>query len=53
MNYSGVTKRVLQFAEALTGHWTGGLAQVNVLLSALMGGLSDQILQMRQWKQKC
>ena len=44
MNYSGVTKRVLQFAEALTGHWTGGLAQVNVLLSALMGGLSGSNL---------
>ncbi|HOJ82461.1 MAG TPA: TRAP transporter large permease [Acetomicrobium flavidum] len=44
MNYSGVTKRVLQFAEALTGHWTGALAQVNVLLSALMGGLSGSNL---------
>lgn len=44
MNYSGVTKRVMQFAEGITGHWTGGLAQVNVLLSALMGGLSGSNL---------
>lgn len=44
MNYSGVSKRVLQFAEAITGHMNGGLAQVNVLLSALMGGLSGSNL---------
>jgi len=44
MNYSGVTKRVMNFAEALTGHMAGGLAQVNVLLSALMGGLSGSNL---------
>lgn len=44
MNYSGVTKRVMNFAEALTGHMSGGLAQVNVLLSTLMGGLSGSNL---------
>ncbi len=44
MNYSGVTKRVMDFAEALTGHMSGGLAQVNVLLSTLMGGLSGSNL---------
>lgn len=44
MNYSGVTKRVMHFAEALTGHMAGGLAQVNVLLSTLMGGLSGSNL---------
>ncbi|SMP40376.1 TRAP transporter large permease [Anoxynatronum buryatiense] len=44
MNYSGVSKRVMQFAEAITGHMSGGLAQVNVLLSALMGGLSGSNL---------
>ncbi|MDF2858023.1 MAG: C4-dicarboxylate transporter [Neobacillus sp.] len=44
MNYSGVTKRVMNFAEALTGHMNGGLAQVNVLLSTLMGGLSGSNL---------
>ncbi|SKC84413.1 TRAP transporter large permease [Maledivibacter halophilus] len=44
MNYSGVTKRVMNFAEALTGHMAGGLGQVNVLLSTLMGGLSGSNL---------
>jgi tripartite ATP-independent transporter DctM subunit len=40
MNYAGITGRMMQFAEAMTGHWRGGLAQVNVLLSTLMGGVS-------------
>lgn len=44
MNYSGVSKRIMNFAESLTGHMNGGLAQVNVLLSALMGGLSGSNL---------
>ncbi|GKX27741.1 C4-dicarboxylate ABC transporter [Vallitalea longa] len=44
MNYSGVTKRVMNFAEVITGHMSGGLAQVNVLLSTLMGGLSGSNL---------
>lgn len=40
MNYAGITKRMMSFAEAMTGHWRGGLAQVNVLLSTLLGGVS-------------
>ncbi|WP_082407071.1 TRAP transporter large permease [Bacillus sp. JCM 19041] len=40
MNYTGITKRMLTFAKIVTGHLTGGLAKVNVLLSVLMGGLS-------------
>lgn len=40
MNYTGITKRMIAFAEVVTGHMRGGLAQVNVLLSTLMGGLS-------------
>ncbi|MDW6092194.1 TRAP transporter large permease [Vibrio rhizosphaerae] len=40
MNYSGISKRLLKFSEVLTGHMNGGLAQVNVILSTLMGGLS-------------
>lgn len=44
MNYSGVTKRVMAFCELLTSRMTGGLAQVNVLLSTLMGGLSGSNL---------
>lgn len=44
MNYSGVTKRIMNFCEVLTGRMAGGLAQVNVLLSTLMGGLSGSNL---------
>lgn len=44
MNTSGVTKRVMNFAEILTGRMWGGLAQVNILLSTLMGGLSGSNL---------
>lgn len=40
MNYSGVTKRIMDFCTVLTGRMWGGLAQVNILLSTLMGGLS-------------
>lgn len=40
MNYTGVTARIMTFCEAITGRMHGGLAQVNVLLSTLMGGLS-------------
>lgn len=44
MNSAGVTKRVMQFAMVLTGRLRGGLAQVNVMLSTLMGGLSGSNL---------
>lgn len=40
MNYSGISKRLMRMAEVLTGHFIGGLAQVNILLSVLMGGIS-------------
>jgi len=39
MNHSGITKRIINFADVLTGHMAGGLAQVNVVLSTLMGGI--------------
>ena len=44
MNYTGVTSRIMNFCSMLTGRMTGGLAQVNVLLSTLMGGLSGSNL---------
>lgn len=40
MNYSGISEKLLAFADVLTGHMPGGLAQSNVLLSMLMGGVS-------------
>ncbi len=44
MNYSGVTRRIMALCDVLTGRLWGGLAQVNVLLSTLMGGLSGSSL---------
>jgi tripartite ATP-independent transporter DctM subunit len=40
MNHAGITRRLMHFADALVGHMNGALAQVNVLLATLMGGLS-------------
>ena len=40
MNYSGISRSLLSFADSLIGHKTGGLAQVNVALSTFMGGIS-------------
>jgi len=40
MNYSGITKRLLNLCDLLVGHIRGGLGHVNILLSAMMGGLS-------------
>ena len=40
MNHSGISTRLLNFSSILTGHMRGGIAQVNVVLSTLMGGLS-------------
>ena len=39
MNTSGITERLLRFARLLTGWMAGGLAQVSVVLSMLMGGI--------------
>jgi tripartite ATP-independent transporter DctM subunit len=40
MNETGITERMIRFANVLTGHMRGGLAQVSLALSALMGGVS-------------
>jgi tripartite ATP-independent transporter DctM subunit len=40
MNSSGITDRIIALARALTGWITGGLAQVAIVVSALMGGVS-------------
>src|SRR5690625_4135162 len=40
MNYTGITTRMLSFAQIITNRLPGSLAQVNVVLSTLMGGLS-------------
>jgi tripartite ATP-independent transporter DctM subunit len=40
MNFSGISSSLMKMADVLTGHMRGGLAQVNVVLSTLMGGIS-------------
>lgn len=40
MNSSGITERLIKFANALTGHIVGSLAHVSIVLSTIMGGIS-------------
>ena len=40
MNESGITKRLLGLASMLTRRMYGGMAQVSVVMSTLMGGVS-------------
>jgi TRAP-type mannitol/chloroaromatic compound transport system permease large subunit len=40
MNYSGISKRLMDLADGVVGHLAGGLGHVNVILSVLMGGIS-------------
>lgn len=40
MNTGGITHRIFEFANALVGHFRGGLAQVNIIASLLMSGMS-------------
>ncbi|HLR52771.1 MAG TPA: TRAP transporter large permease [Candidatus Avamphibacillus sp.] len=40
MNYTGITSRMLKFAQLAAHKLPGTLAQVNIILSTVMGGLS-------------
>jgi tripartite ATP-independent transporter DctM subunit len=40
MNYAGISKRIMNLADVLVGHFIGGFAQINILMSAMMGGMS-------------
>jgi tripartite ATP-independent transporter DctM subunit len=40
MNRSGITVRLIQFAEALVGYFRGGLAQSNMLASVMFAGMT-------------
>jgi TRAP-type C4-dicarboxylate transport system permease large subunit len=40
MNASGITSRLISLSTVFTGWMRGGLAQVAIMLSALMGGVS-------------
>ncbi|MBO6560193.1 MAG: TRAP transporter large permease [Nisaea sp.] len=40
MNSTGITERLITFARLLTGWLAGGLGQVSIVLSLMMGGIS-------------
>ncbi|MBA3254314.1 MAG: TRAP transporter large permease [Burkholderiaceae bacterium] len=40
MNVGGITDRLVRFSRDLVGHFPGGLAQVNVVLSIFFAGIS-------------
>ncbi|HNY47838.1 MAG TPA: TRAP transporter large permease subunit, partial [Casimicrobium sp.] len=40
MNVGGITDRLMRMSRALVGHFPGGLAQINVLLSVFFAGIS-------------
>ena len=40
MNGGGITDRLMRLSRALVGHFPGGLAQINVLLSVFFAGIS-------------
>jgi len=44
MNETGLTQRLINLSAVLTGHMRGGLAQVSVVLSTLMGGVSGSAI---------
>ena len=44
MNDTGLTQRLITLSAVLTGHMRGGLAQVSVVLSTLMGGVSGSAI---------
>lgn len=52
MNYSGISSRLMKMADALVGHMIGGLGQVNVVLSTLMGGVSGSGAADAAWECK-
>jgi tripartite ATP-independent transporter DctM subunit len=40
MNHTGITSRLVQLAQALVGHFRGGLAHTNMLASVFFAGLT-------------
>jgi len=44
MNRGGIAKRLVDFADAIVGHITGGLGHVNILASMFFGGISGSAI---------
>jgi tripartite ATP-independent transporter DctM subunit len=44
MNHGEVTDKIFEFADAVVGHFSGGLAQVNIVTSLIFSGISGSAL---------
>lgn len=44
LNDTGITRHLMLLASALTGHMRAGLAQVNMVLAAMMGGVTSSAI---------
>jgi len=44
MNEGEITEKIFDFADSVAGHWTGGLAQVNIVTSLIFSGISGAAL---------
>lgn len=44
MNKGGIARRLVNFADSLVGHITGGLGHVNILASMFFGGISGSAI---------
>lgn len=44
MNHGEVTDKIFEFADAVVGHFAGGLAQVNIVTSLIFSGISGSAL---------
>lgn len=44
LNETGITRRLMQFASALTGHLRAGLAHVNFTLAFMLGGVTSSAI---------
>lgn len=44
MNRGGIARRLVNFADAIVGHITGGLGHVNILASMFFGGISGSAI---------
>lgn len=44
LNETGITRRLMKMASVLAGHMRGGLAQVNIVLAMMMGGITSSAI---------
>ena len=44
LNETGITRRLIKMASVLAGHLRGGLAQVNIVLAVMMGGITSSAI---------